>query len=150
AVAAATAEGRLELATARLEEARAVFPDSLRLELAGAGLEAALAEEASRHRPAEAAPRDAAAARTLLAARIAQPSADPGWQADVAAALELLREDGLEAGDQALVEALARAIAHQASGAREPRQLARAADLVAFGLEQAPQAPALLAEQARL
>ena len=150
AVAAATAEGRLELATARLEEARAVFPDSLRLELAGAGLEAALAEEASRHRPAEAAPRDAAAARTLLAARIAQPSADPGWQADVAAALELLREDGLEAGDQALVEALARAIAHQASGASEPRQLARASALVAFGLAQAPESPALLAEQARL
>ena len=150
AVAGAVDEGRLDLAAARLDEARAQFPDSLRLELAGADLEAAVALEASRQRPAGDAPRDAAAARTLLAARIAQPSNDPGWQADVAAALDLLREDGLESGDEALVEALARAIAHQASGAREPRQLARAAGLVAFGLEQAPQSPALLAEQARL
>ncbi len=150
AVAEATGDGRLDLATARLDEARAVFPESLRLELAGAGLEAALAEEASRRRPSDAAPRDAAAARTLLAARIAQPSKDPAWQADVAAALELLRADGLNPGDQALVEALARAIAHQAAGASEPRQLARASSLVAFGLAQAPDSSALLAEQARL
>ena len=150
AVAEATGDGRLDLATARLDEARAVFPESLRLELAGAGLEAALAEEASRRRPSDAAPRDAAAARTLLAARIAQPSTDPAWQADVAAALELLRADGLNPGDQALVEALARAIAHQAAGASEPRQLARASSLVAFGLAQAPDSSALLAEQARL
>ncbi|MGY1520566.1 protein kinase domain-containing protein [Luteimonas sp. A482] len=150
AVAGATAGGRLELASTRLQEARTHFPQSLRLELAAADLEAAVAQEASRSRPADAAPRDAESARTLLAARIAQPSGEPAWRTDVAAALAALRGLGLETEDQALLDALARAIAHQAAGAREPLQLASASALVAFGLEQVPQAPALLAEQDRL
>ena len=150
AVADATRAGRLDLAGARLEEARTLFQDSLRLQLAAAGLDAARALEQSRRQPSTGAPVDAAAARTLLAARIAAPSGDAQWQADVASALAVLQRRPLETGDRALLAGLAGAIAGQAASAREPLQLARASALVAFGLEHVPAAPALLAEQARL
>src|SRR5690606_10734551 len=119
----------------------------LRLDLAAAELDAALAEQASRNAPRVEAPRDAEAASTRLAERIAQPSLDPAWQADVAASLPVLGEDGIGAADRALVGALGRAIAHQVSTVDGPRQLPRALELVRFGLEHAPESEPLLAQQ---
>ncbi|MCD9007357.1 protein kinase [Luteimonas sp. XNQY3] len=141
---------RLDLAGERLRQAQAVFPDSLRLQLAGTALDAAVADAAGRRQPAVETPRDAESARTLLSARIAQPSDDPRWQAEVAAALQVLGAGVQAPGDAGLREALARAIAHQAAAAQAPLQLARATALVAFGLAQAPGDAGLLREKTRL
>ncbi|MCD9027879.1 protein kinase [Luteimonas sp. BDR2-5] len=150
AVRDATEGARLALAGERLRQAQALFPDSLRLQLAGTALEAAVADEAGRRQPAVETPRDAESARTLLSARIAQPSDDPRWQAGVAAALQVLDAGPRAPGDAGLREALARAIAHQVATAQAPLQLARASALVAFGLAQVPGNPVLLREKTRL
>ncbi|MET0328387.1 MAG: serine/threonine-protein kinase, partial [Luteimonas sp.] len=150
AVTAATTAGRLDEAGDRLREAQALFPDSLRLQLAGVAVDDAIARRTGDGAGAIEVPRDADAARTLLSARIAQPSDDPRWQADVAAALKVLDAGQAATGDAELRATLARAIAHQAASAQAPLQIARAAALVAFGLEQAPGDAALQREHARL
>ncbi|WP_024888745.1 bifunctional serine/threonine-protein kinase/formylglycine-generating enzyme family protein [Luteimonas huabeiensis] len=148
AVAEARERGDFALAGERLRQAQAAFPESLRLDLAAADLAAAQAG-ADAAMPRAAAPLDAERARALLSERIAAPSADPAWRADVAAALQALRSDA-SAAHRARLDALGRAIAHHADGADEPVELAGARALVDFGLEQVPASVELRAQQARL
>ncbi|MBN6149143.1 protein kinase [Xanthomonas sp. AmX2] len=137
--------GQLGPARTRLAQARAAFPDSLRLQLRDTQL--AQAEHRLRARGADpAAPRSAAQARQLLAALLAAPSADLGWQDQAASALAALPADERSAQAQALAAAVVATVAPQS----DPAQLASAQDLVAFGLRQAPDAPALLAQRDRL
>lgn len=150
AISADTGAGRLQRASERMRLAQEVFPESLRLQLAGVTLDAALVRTAARRGAAVEVPRDPDAARTLLSARIAQPSEEAPWQAEVAAALDVVEQGAPAAGDSGLRTALARAIAHKAATAVAPLELARAAVLVDFGLARVPGEAGLLREQARL
>ncbi|NYZ64303.1 bifunctional serine/threonine-protein kinase/formylglycine-generating enzyme family protein [Luteimonas deserti] len=149
AVTNAARAGRLDEAVESMRRAETVFPGSLRLQLAGVTLDAALERHAG-GADAVARPRDADAARLLLAERIAQPATDARWRADVAAALSVLDEAPGLPGDAGLRAGLTRAIAHRAASATEPLDVARAAELVRFGLSMAPDDAALRRQDARL
>ncbi|MFC3550056.1 protein kinase [Lysobacter cavernae] len=145
AVDEAMAAGRMDTARDRLAQARTVYPDSLRLQVRDAQL--AVAERQAQPTATGAAvPHDAQQARQVLAARLAEPSAEPDWQDQVAAALAVLPA----AERRVQADAVAVAVAAVVAPLNEPAQLPRAQTLVDFGLRQAPAAPALLAQRDRL
>ncbi|WP_434989822.1 protein kinase domain-containing protein [Xanthomonas melonis] len=144
AIAQTVAAGQLSAARREIDQARAAFPDSLRLQLRNADVQ--LAEQQASRAPRTATPLDAAGARQALATALAQPASDPAWRQRVAAALAALppAERSTQAG--AVAEAIGGVVAAQS----DPAQLAGAQALVAFGLGLAPQSAALLAQRTRL
>ncbi|WP_349811488.1 protein kinase [Xanthomonas dyei] len=144
AIAQAVAAGQLSTARTESDQARAAFPDSLRLQLRSA--EVAVAEQQARRTPVAAAPRDAAGARQTLAAALAQPGTDAAWRDRVTAALAALPAAERSTQQGAVAEAIAGIVAAQS----DPAQLAGAQALVSFGLQLAPQSSALLAQRTRL
>ena len=149
AVAAALEAGELERARGQLAQARQVLPDSLRLQLRAGELEVAGLAERERERADRVALRDAQHAREVLAGRVASPSTEPGWRDDVAAAMDVLEADDSGQSEE-LVQALARAIAAEASRVDEPVELAHGRSLVEFGLRHAPDSTVLLEQRDRL
>ncbi|MCC4603510.1 protein kinase domain-containing protein [Xanthomonas campestris] len=144
AIAQAVAAGQLATARTEVEQARAAFPESLRLQLRSA--EVGVAEQQAKRTPVAAAPRDADSARKALAADLANPSPDPAWRARVDAELAALPAAERSSQGTALAEAISAAVAAQS----DPAQLAGAQALVAFGLGLAPQSASLLAQRTRL
>ncbi|MGN3936108.1 bifunctional serine/threonine-protein kinase/formylglycine-generating enzyme family protein [Xanthomonas citri pv. mangiferaeindicae] len=144
AIAEAVAAGQLTTARTEVEQARAAFPDSLRLQLRSA--EVGLAEQQVRRTPVAATPRDADSARTALAADLANPSTDPAWRARIDAELAALPAAERSSQGSALAEAISTAVAVQS----DPAQLAGAQALVDFGLGLAPRSASLLAQRMRL
>ncbi|WP_031424800.1 bifunctional serine/threonine-protein kinase/formylglycine-generating enzyme family protein [Xanthomonas euvesicatoria] len=144
AIAQAVAAGQLTTARTEVEQARAAFPDSLRLQLRSA--EVGVAEQQAKRTPVAAAPRDADSARKALAADLANPSTDPAWRARIDAALAALPAAERSSQGSALAEAISTAVAAQS----DPAQLAGAQALVDVGLRVAPQSASLLAQRTRL
>ncbi|MFA4295425.1 protein kinase [Xanthomonas perforans] len=144
AIAQAVAAGQLTTARTEVEQARAAFPDSLRLQLRSA--EVGVAEQQAKRTPVAAAPRDADSARKALAADLANPSTDPAWRARIDAALAALPVAERSSQGSALAEAISTAVAAQS----DPAQLAGAQALVDVGLRVAPQSASLLAQRTRL
>ncbi|MGD6708451.1 SUMF1/EgtB/PvdO family nonheme iron enzyme [Xanthomonas citri pv. citri] len=144
AIAEAVAAGQLTTARTEVEQARAAFPDSLRLQLRSA--EVGVAEQQVRRTPVAATPRDADSARTALAADLANPSTDPAWRARIDAELAALPAAERSSQGSALAEAISTAVAVQS----DPAQLAGAQALVDFGLGLAPRSASLLAQRMRL
>ncbi|OQP79581.1 protein kinase [Xanthomonas phaseoli pv. syngonii LMG 9055] len=144
AIAEAVAAGQLTTARTQVEQARAAFPDSLRLQLRSA--EVGVAEQQAKRTPVAAALRDADSARKALAADLANPSTDPAWRARIDAELAALPAAERSSQGSALAEALGTAVAAQS----DPAQLAGAQALVDFGLGLAPQSASLLAQRTRL
>ncbi|WP_114999491.1 bifunctional serine/threonine-protein kinase/formylglycine-generating enzyme family protein [Xanthomonas campestris] len=144
AIAQAVAAGQLATARTELEQARAVFPESLRLQLRSAEVD--VAEQQAKRTAVAAQPRDAAAARQALAADLAQPAVDPAWRARVDAALRALPTAERSTQGMAVAAAIAGVVAPQ----NDPAQLPGAQALVDFGLGLQPQSAELLAQRARL
>ncbi|MCC4619239.1 protein kinase [Xanthomonas cassavae CFBP 4642] len=144
AIAQAVAAGQLATARNQIDQARAAFPDALRLQLRSA--EVQVAEQQARRAPHTPAPLNAGGARQALAAVLAPPGNDPAWRERVVAALAALPPAERNAQAAAVAEAIAGVVAAQA----DPAQLAGAQALVEFGLGLAPQSAALLAQRTRL
>jgi len=149
AIADALNRGDVRLARERLDVALEWQPGSRRLKLQESDVE--LAEMVAAHPvnlddpPAL----DARQARTLLDERIASPSADMAWQADVRRALAAL-DASKDPGRAELRAALARSIASAASAMALPAALGKARFLVAFGLEEDPESTELQTLQTAL
>ncbi|MCS3747966.1 non-specific serine/threonine protein kinase [Xanthomonas arboricola] len=144
AVAQAVAAGQLTSARAEIDQARAAFPESLRLQLRSA--EVAVAEQQAKRSAVAALPRDASSARQTLAADLARPGTDPAWRGRIAAALAALPATERSRQASAVAAAISGVVAPQS----DPAQLAGAQALVDFGLELAPQSSTLLAQRTRL
>ncbi|KQQ83776.1 protein kinase [Xanthomonas sp. Leaf131] len=144
AIAEAVAAGQLTTAQTEMEQARAAFPESLRLQLRSA--EVSVAEQQAKRTSVAALPRDAGSARQTLAADLANPSADPAWRDRVTAALAALPAAERSTQVAAVAEAISGVVAPQS----DPAQLAGAQALVDFGLGLAPQSSGLLAQRTRL
>jgi non-specific serine/threonine protein kinase len=144
AIAEAVAAGQLSTERTEVEQARAAFPESLRLQLRSA--EVTVAEQQAKRSVVAALPRDAGSARQTLAADLANPSTDPAWRDRISAALAALPAAERSTQASAVAEAISGAVAPQS----DPAQLAGAQSLVAFGLSLAPQSGALLAQRTRL
>ncbi|GAA0264080.1 bifunctional serine/threonine-protein kinase/formylglycine-generating enzyme family protein [Rhodanobacter caeni] len=150
AIGQSLAAGRLDEAGARLKLASQLFPASARLQrrqaqLASLNQTAAAAAAASTSHVAQTVPQ----ARQALADLLAKPTMDGQWQAAVADAMVTLKNDNAPE-TRRLVDALADAIATATARQSDPLHLARAGELVAFGLRYAPDAKPLLAQRDRI
>ncbi|WP_022970679.1 serine/threonine-protein kinase, partial [Xanthomonas maliensis] len=144
AIAQTIAADQLATARAELAQARAAFPQSLRLQLRGA--EVALAEQHAIRTPVAQPLRDAAQARQVLATALATPSSDPAWRERVAAAMQALPSSERAGARAEVAAALVAAVAAQS----DPAALPGAQALVDTGLALLPQSPELQAQQQRL
>ncbi|HUH55872.1 MAG TPA: bifunctional serine/threonine-protein kinase/formylglycine-generating enzyme family protein [Rhodanobacter sp.] len=150
AIGQSLAAGRLDEAGARLKLASQLFPASARLQRREAQL-ASLSQAAI----AAAAPMTSHVAQTVPQARqaladlLAKPTMDGKWQAAVADAMLTLKGDSA-AETTRLVTALADAIATETGRQSDPLHLARAGELVAYGLRYAPDSKSLLAQRDRI
>ncbi|MBH1556122.1 protein kinase [Stenotrophomonas maltophilia] len=145
AIAGALEQGDTAQAESRLQQAQRSFPDSLGLRLQAAQLRVASQPDLQ----ATALPATVGQARERLQQRLARPSADPTWQTDVAAALQVIRRDASSELPMAQ-NALATAVAATLGGQREPAQLPDDLVLLDFARRQAPDTAALAAVAGQL
>ncbi|MEW9623765.1 protein kinase domain-containing protein [Rhodanobacter geophilus] len=139
---------RADEARQRLALAMRLFPDSARLKQRAAQL-AALAVPAPTA-PAPGTPvQSIAQARSALAALVASPSANAGWQQSVASAMAVLHSDQ-SPETRRLVAALGAAIAATAGQQTDTMHLPQDLALVNLGLQYAPQSAPLLAQRDKL
>lgn len=143
AIDASVAVGDSAHARAQLRTAQALFPDALRLKLQAAQLGDETPLRAARL------PADAAAADAALQRLLAQPVAAAEWRAAVTAALQAVQQhqpDRWLAARARVAAAIAATLAAHDTPAQVPDDLV----LLDFGLQQTPDAPALLAQRTRL
>ncbi|GAB3792451.1 protein kinase domain-containing protein [Dyella agri] len=132
----------------RLTLATRLFPDSTRLKQRAAQL-AALAAPAPAAPAAGAPVQSLAQARSALAALVANPAANAGWQQSVASAMAVLHNDP-SPETRRLVASLGAAIAGAAGQQTDTMHLPQDLALVNFGLQYAPQSAPLLAQRDKL